>query len=161
MHCLKHCTLLTDVGARRDAQAADEARAEVAHDVAVQVLCEHHIKARWVLHHAHACGVDDHLVVADVWIVRVMHFTRTANEQTVRQLHDVCFVKHRDALATAFARIAKRIVRDIARRTLSRDLDACHHALRDFVFDARVQTFGVLANDHEVDILVSRLHAIK
>ena len=61
--------VVADVGAGHDAQAADQAGAQVADDVAVEVLHQQHVEARRVLHQLHAAGVDDHLVVLDVGIL--------------------------------------------------------------------------------------------
>ena len=52
-----------------DAEAADQAGAQIRHDVAVQVRQQQHVELLRVHHEVHARGVDDPLVVRDVRIL--------------------------------------------------------------------------------------------
>ena len=58
--------VLAQVGARHDAEAADEACAEVRHDVAVQIWQEQHVELLGVHDEVHAGGVHDAFFVRDV-----------------------------------------------------------------------------------------------
>ena len=66
---LEHRRLDPDVGAGRDAQAADEARAQVAHDVAVQVRQDQHVVQVRLLDQLHAHVVDDAVLELDPALV--------------------------------------------------------------------------------------------
>ena len=62
---LEHRRLGPDVGAGRDAEAADEARAQVADDVAVQVRQHEHVVQVRLLDELHAHVVDDAVLELD------------------------------------------------------------------------------------------------
>ncbi len=61
---------LADVSARHHAQPADEPRRQVAHDVAVKICQQQHVKLLRIEHHLHAGIVDNQLFVFDVRILR-------------------------------------------------------------------------------------------
>ena len=45
---------------------------------------------------------------------------------------------------------------DTRRSLLGDDLQALHDARDDFMFDAGIKPFGILAHDHQVDVLITR-----
>ena len=55
--------------APHDAEAADQPRAQIRDDVAVQVRQHQHVELLRVHHEVHARGVDDPLVVRDVGVL--------------------------------------------------------------------------------------------
>ena len=65
----KTAASVADVGAGRDAQAADEARAQVADDVAVQVRQDQHVVQLRLLDELHAHVVDDAVLELDPALV--------------------------------------------------------------------------------------------
>ena len=65
----KIAIVVADVGARGDAEAADEARAEVGQDVAVEVGQHEHVVELGLLHELHAHVVDDAVLELDVGVL--------------------------------------------------------------------------------------------
>ena len=65
---LEQRRLGAEVGARGDAEAADEAGAQVGDDVAVQVRAHQHVVQLGLLHELHAHVVDDAILELDVGV---------------------------------------------------------------------------------------------
>ncbi len=84
----------------------------------------------------------------------------TLEEQPVGQLHDVGLVHGRDLAPAVGDRVVEREPGDPLGGRAGDDLDALRGVGADHVLDARVQVLRVLANDHEVDILVARLETL-
>src|SRR6476469_10776364 len=61
-----------------------------------------------------------------------------------------------DLLAIVLARVLKSEFRDPRAGLVSHDLQALDHAGDDFMFQSRVETFGVFADDNQIDIGISR-----
>ncbi len=76
---------------------------------------------------------------------------RTADEQSVGELHDVRLVNGVDLLASELAGVLKGPARDARGGLFGDDLDALDHAGNDLVLDAGVQSLGVFADDDEID----------
>ena len=138
-------------------EAADEARAQVGHDVAVEVLEQQHVEAGGVEDELHAAVVHDDVVVLDVGEVRG-DLRAAVEEQAVRELHDVGLVDGGDPLPAVGPRVVEGELRDPGRGLLGDDLDRLHHARHHHVLEARVEVLGVLADDDEVDVVVPALH---
>ena len=68
---------------------------------------------------------------------------------------------HRGDLAAPVAdRVLERVARDALAGGAGDDLDALRRVGPDAVLDPRVEVLGVLANDDQVDVLVSGLDAL-
>ena len=141
-----------------DAEAADQAGAEIRDDVAVQVRHHEHVELPRVHHEVHAGGVDDLLVVRDVGVL-ARDGADALEEQPVAELHDVGLVDRRHLLPAVPPRVLEREPRDPRRRALGDDLQALDDAGHDLVLEAGVQILGVLADDHQVDAREPRRHA--
>ncbi len=161
MHRLEHRAIVADVRARHHPEPAHEARAEVAQHVAVEVLQEQDVEAGGILHEPHAPGVDDHLLVVDRRELLVVHLAGAADEHPVGELHDVGLVEHRHLLAAALLRVAERPAGDARAGLLGGDLGGGHHPGGQRGFDARVEAFGVLADDDQVHAGVAGGHALQ
>ena len=81
-------------------------------------------------------------------------------EQPVGQLHDVGLVDGRDLAPAVGDRVVEREPGDPLGRRAGDDLDALRGVAADHVLDAGVQVLGVLADDHEVDVLVARVEPL-
>ena len=81
-------------------------------------------------------------------------------EQPVGELHDVRLVDRGDLAPAVRDRVVEGEPGDPLGRGAGDDLDALGGVRADHVLDARVQVLGVLAHDHEVDVLVARLEAL-
>src|SRR5208282_2666744 len=66
MHRLEDGALEAEVGAGNKAETADEARAQVADDVAVEVFEQQRVVLEWVHDQLHAGVVDQVLAISDV-----------------------------------------------------------------------------------------------
>ena len=76
-----------------------------------------------------------------------------AQKQAVAELHDVRLVDCRDPLAAVMPRVLEGEPRDPRRRLLRDDLQALDDPGDDFVLESRVEILGVLAHDHQVDVV--------
>jgi hypothetical protein len=77
--------------------------------------------------------------------------------KAVAELHDVGLVEDGDFLAMAARGIAERIAGDARAGDFAGDLEAGDNPGDDFIFDAAVKAFGVLADDDHVDAFIARL----
>ena len=77
-----------------------------------------------------------------------------------RQLHDVGLVDGRDLAPAVGDGVVEGVAGDPLRRCPGDDLDALRRVRADHVLDAGVEVLGVLADDHEVDVLVAGLEAL-
>src|SRR6185437_7279082 len=145
-------------------------RAQVGHDVAVEVRQHQDVVQLGLLHELHTHVVHDPVVELDVGVLG-RHLPRHVEPEAVGVLHDVGLV-HRGHLAAAVgARVVERELHHPAGARLGDRLDRDAGALADLraghaldrlgdlalalrpalELDARVEILGVLAHDHEVD----------
>jgi len=96
----KTAALGSDVGARRDSQAADETGAQVADDVTVEIRQDEHVIQLGLLHQLHAHVVDDAILKAILPSYCAAIVRQTVQEEAVRELHDVGLVDGRDLATT-------------------------------------------------------------
>src|SRR6266404_3511191 len=154
MDCFKSRPQLANVCSRNETKTADEAGAKIRNDVAVKILKQHHIKLLGPHHELHARIVDD-LVFRFYLGVIPGHVAKTVEEKPIRQFHDVGFVNRRDLFSSFSTRILKRKSGDACRSLLGDDLDAIDNTRYDDVFDSRVEIFGVLAHDNQVEFRIA------
>ena len=154
---LEDGAIRADVGPRRHAETADQPGAEVAHDVAVQVREHQDVVELRLLDELHAHVVDDPVLELDPALVRRRHGPAALEEQAVRELHDVGLVDGGHLVPAVRDRVVEGEPRDPLRRGTGDDLDALGGVGADHVLDAGVEVLGVLADDHEVDVLVARV----
>ena len=159
MHRFKHRVFIAKVGAWRHAQTANQSRRQIADNVAVQILHQDHVKARGVLHQAHARGVNDHLLVVNFTNPFLRNFLGASNEQAVAHLHDVGFVEHGNFLASAVTGVLEGEFSDAQACQFRGHLQTGDHARSDFIFNARVQALCIFADHNQVHIFKSRGHA--
>ena len=135
---LEDCRLGADVGARRDAEAADQPGAQVADDVAVQVRQHEHVVQVGLLDELHAHVVDDAVLELDPALVVGGDGPAALEEQPVRQLHDVRLVDRRDLVPAIRDGVLEGVAGDPFGCGPSDDLDALGGVRPDHVLDARV-----------------------
>mmetsp|Transcript_10786 Transcript_10786/g.32062 ORF Transcript_10786/g.32062 Transcript_10786/m.32062 type:complete len:323 (+) Transcript_10786:437-1405(+) len=159
MHCLGKCEAIEpNVGGWREAQAANQTSAKVRDDVTIQVWHNQDIKLGGILDQLHASIVNDDLLIADAR-VGSRHFAAAFDEEAVGLLHDVRLVDSSDLLALVVDCVLESKLSNTAGRLACDDLKALNHAGHHLVLQTRVLSLGVLANGHQVDIVVSRLVA--
>ena len=96
---LKDRGALADIATGRQAETADQPRAEIAYDVAVEVGQNHHIEALRIGHELHAAVVDDDFLVLELRIL-LGYFAAAAQKETIAPLHDIRLVNGRNFAAT-------------------------------------------------------------
>ena len=154
----KHGGIVAEISAADNAEAADQTRGEIAHDVAIEIGEKKHVVLLGLQNHLHAGIVDDELFVFDVGIVGGDGANRL-EEQAVRKFHDVGFVDGGDFFAAFAFGVFKGELCDARGGALGDDFQAFDDAGNDFVFEAGVKVLGVFADEDNVDILKARLDA--
>src|SRR4029079_10813705 len=149
-----------DVRARRHAQSADEARGEGRHDVAIEVRRDEDVVQVRLLDELHAHVVDDAVLELHATLVVSRDSSAALEEQAVGELHDVGLVYGRDLAAAVGDGVLKGEPCDPLRGGTRDDLDALRGVRTHPMLYAVVEILGVLADDHEVDVLVARLDAL-
>ena len=175
MNRLEHGVVGPDVGTRGYAQAAHQARGQVAGYVAIQVGEHDDIELARVHHHVHAERVDDAVVEGDAPLVALRHLTGLAQEQPVGVLHDVGLVGRGHLAAPLLQGVVEGVVNDAARGRHRYGLDGYARVGADgaslvlldeadelkrlgaalLELHARVQVLGVLAHDDQVHVVVT------
>jgi hypothetical protein len=82
---------------------------------------------------------------------------RALEEEAVAEFHDVGFVYRRHLLPLVTERIGEREFGNPGRGPFGDDLQAFHDARYDLVLEARVEIFGVLTHDDEIDVVEPRI----
>jgi hypothetical protein len=157
---LEHSAVLADVRTGSDPQAADESGGEVADDVAVQVGQDEDVVQLRLLHELHAHVVDDPVLEFDPTVVLLRDCPAALEKEAVGQLHDVRLVDGGHLPAAVGDGVLEREAGNPLRRLAGDDLDALRRVPADAVLDACVQVLRVLADDHQVDVLVARLEPL-
>ena len=142
------------------AETADQACAQIRHDVAVQIRQQQHVELR-PGSSPDACRRRRRCFRRTRCRGYARATSRThVEEQPVADLHDVRLVDRRDLLAAvARARARTRSCAMRVEASLGDDLQALDDTRDDFVLEAGIQILGVLADDHEVDAREARGHA--
>ena len=141
---------VAEVGAGDEAETADEGRAEIADDVAVEILKQQRVVLVGIHDQLHAGVVDDVLAVKNLG-ESLGNLARAAQKQAVGELHDVGLVDGVNLLAAVLARVVKGEFGDAGGTFFGDDLDAFNDAGNDFVLQADVFALGIFADDDEVD----------
>src|SRR5438067_446296 len=152
--------MLADVGAGNNTQTAYKAGCEIRDDIAIQVFHQHDVELIRIHDELHASVIDDLLIVLDHRIVH-RHMPEAFQEQPVRFLHDVRLVHGGNFFAAVLAGKLEGKYCDACARFFRHDFQRLDDARYNFVFEARIQSFGVLTHDDEVHISKSRRHAGK
>jgi len=160
MDRLEDRTHLADVRARGDPEAADQAGAEVGHDVAVEVRQDHDVVQLGLLDELHAHVVDDPVLELDPALVVRRDRPAGLEEQAVRELHDVGLVDGRDLVAAVRDGVLEREPGDPLGRGPGDDLDALRRIRPDHVLDPGVEVLGVLPDDDQIDVVVAGFDAL-
>ena len=162
MHRLEDRVLFAEVRPGDHSETTHEAGRKIRHDVSVQVREQKYVERFRPHHKLHRRVVDDQLAVFDLREI-LRHLAATAQEESVRELHDVRLVHRRDFLAPQLARILEGRLRDPQRGSSRDHFESRDHVLHHFMLQAGVQVFGILSKNHHVDFDVgeARLHTRK
>ena len=154
----KIAAALADIAAGRNAQPADQARAEIADDVAVEVRKHHHIEAPRIYDKLHAAVVDDDFLVLQLRIF-LGHLAAAVQEKSVAPFHDIRLVDRGDFAAVLRRGIVERRLGNSYRRSPRDDFERLDDAGHDLMLESGVLAFSVLANHDDVDVIVARLQS--
>ncbi len=148
---LKDGQVIADIGAGDDAQAADQAGAQVAYDVAIEIGEDQHVVGFRLEGELHAHVVDDQVLEADVGIA-LGDLAGDLQEEAVGHLEDIGFVHGRHLVATITPRIVEGIAHHAFRCLPCDDADRLGGLVGDhLVLNADVEALGVLPDDDHVD----------
>lgn len=92
--------MITVVTAREQSSAANQTANDIGNNCSVQIGHIHHFKLMWIRHQLHACVINDHIIVFDIWIL-FRHTTWHLQEQTVGYFHNIGFVNSGDLCAAS------------------------------------------------------------
>ena len=148
----EHCVVGTDVAGRNEAEAADQAAAEVGKDITVEVLHNHNVKLVRVHDELHAGVVDDLVICLDLRVV-LCDFAEDSEEHAVGHLEDVCLMNTCNFLSAVLLRVLEGVADDALRCFLCYDLDRMNRILIDLLFFSDIQTFCILTEDHDINVL--------
>lgn len=153
---LKNSDFAAHVAARNNTRTTDEGSANVRQDTTVQVGHNHDIKLLGAGDSLHRSVVNDHVVGLQSWVV-LGDLLESVAEETVGQFHDVGLVNASNLLAVVCQSKAKSEFGNALRLGAGNDLEGLDDTLDGLMLEARVFTLGVLADNAEIDILVSGL----
>ena len=158
MHSLKDGALRAQIRAGNQPQPADQPRAQVTQNIAVQILGQDHVVLPRIHHQLHAGVVHNVLGVRYLRVVRG-NLLAALEKQAVGELHNVRLVDGMNLFTAMLARELEGGFCNACRPLLGDDLERLHHAGEDSDLQTRVQVFGVLAEDHHVNVRVVGLDA--
>ena len=169
--------LVAGVRTRSEPESSGEPGAEVTEDVAVEIRHHHDVVQLGLLHELHGHVVDDAILELDLRKL-LADLLGNAQPEPVGVFHDVRLVNGGHLMATVVDRPLEREAEHAlgaeygdgldadtrvgANRPAPKPLDIGDQlerfrlSLREL--DARVEILGVLAHDHEVDVLVPAAH---
>ncbi len=152
-------TAFADIGRRGHAQTTDQASGQIRQDVPEQVHREDDVEVLGLDHHLHRGGVDDHVGELDLRVL-LGHLAPGVQEQSIGHLEDVRLVHQGDLLAPVLARVLEREPRDPLRAVARDDRDRLGRRAPgiDIVLDPCVQILGVLAHNHQIDVVEAGRH---
>src|SRR6266568_167901 len=142
--------LMPQVCSRNQTEATDESCAQIADNVAVEIFKQQGVVLIRIHDQLHA-GVVDDVFAVEYFRKALGNLAGAAQKQAIGQLHDVGFVDGVDLFAAMLARVFKCEFSDAGRTFFGDDLDAFNDAGDDFMLQSDVFSFGVFADDDEVD----------
>ena len=151
---LEDGVLATHVGTGDDAGTTDERRTDVGQNGTVKVRHDEDVELLRPGNGLHGGVVDDHVAGLNLGVLRG-HLLERAAEKTVGELHDVCLVDAGDLLAVVGGREREGELGDALRLHLGDDLERLDDTGDRLVLQARVLSFGVLADDAHVHVGVT------
>lgn len=155
---LENGDVATNVASGNNTGATNKGGTNVGQDTTVQVRHDHHVELLRPGDSLHGGVVDDHVVGLESGVI-LGDLAEGAAEKTVCELHDVGLVDTGDLLAVVCQSKAESKLGDALRLGAGDDLQRLDDALDGLVLQAGVLSLGVLTDDAEVDIVVSRLVA--
>ena len=125
-----------------------------------RVRAQQHVELPRVEHQLHRARIDDAVVDGNASFVGLRDVARGLEEDAGQRLQHVGLVHDRDLLPTVAHRIVERVLRDATGTRARVHARGDRHRLRivvdrDEVLECDVEAFEVLADQHEVDLVVA------
>ena len=86
------------------------------------------------------------------------HPSRAVEKKSVREFHNVGFVNRRDLFAAMRSSEVKSKLCDSRGGFFSNDFQTLHDARHDFVLDAGIKPFRILAHDNKIHVVIARFN---
>lgn len=153
---LEDGNLLSKVGAGNDSGSSNETAGNVGDNVSVQVGGDEDVKLAGVGDELHASVIDNHLVEVDLGVL-LGDAAGGIEEETVGHLHDVGLVDGVDLLAAVGLGILESETSDLLRLFGGGNLQGLDDTGDGLVLQTRVLSFDLLANNNQIDTLVTGL----
>ena len=160
MDCFIDDSIVPNVCAWSKAQTTNKPSTEVRNDVAIEVRRNQNIKLRWACHKLHAERVNNDGVCLNCGIF-FSNFLENFEKHAIRHLHNVGFMNTCNFLSPFFFCIFKGKMRNLFAGSTRYQLDAESSVFVHHIFDAFIKVFSVLANNHEVNVIITGLHALQ
>ncbi|KAL9582181.1 MAG: hypothetical protein Q9203_005599, partial [Teloschistes exilis] len=155
VHGFEYGAFVADVARGREAQPTDQPGAHVGQDVAVQI--RHHqnlvVVGRGIRDDLQA-GVVEQLGVKVHFCEILADVAGRVQEQSVGHLHDCRLVYRTDLRPAYILGVLESESEDALRGFSGDEFDALNDAVDDHMLDPRVLSFGVLADEDCVNIVV-------
>src|SRR5438445_1486028 len=150
MNGLKYRTAIAEIRAWNKAEASHESGAQVGNDVAVKVFHHQHVVLIRIHDQLHAGVVYNVLAVGNLGIF-FRDVARTAQKQTIRQLHDIGFVDGVNLLALILASVFESKAGDARGCFLSDDFQTLDYARNNFVLKPAIKSLGICPDNDQVN----------
>src|ERR1700722_14793583 len=159
MHGLKNGGVGANVGPWSHAQSAHEPRHQVGQDVTEEIGGHDHVELLWIQHQLHGTGIDDDRFHPNAALIfQLVKLLRGLEEYARQCLHYIGLVDDGDLLATRRNRVGKGVVEQATAAGAGIDAGGHRNRMRVIidlheVLVADVESFEILADDDQVDIL--------
>lgn len=155
---LKNSHLATHIAPGNDPRPAHQRSPNVGQNASVQIRHDHDVKLLRARNGLHRGVVDNHVIHLERGVV-LCRVVKGAAEEAVGELHDVGLVDARNLVTPVRQRKRKRKLGDALALSPRDDLEGLHHARHALVLQPRVLSLGILPDDAQIHILVTRLVA--
>lgn len=146
--------VLTNACTGSHADTASDACCDVGNNASVKIGSNHHIELGRVFDQLHRAVIHNHLFVLDEWEF-FGSVTRTLQEKTIDQLHDVGLVNNSHFLSAGKMGELKGVLEQTVRVGTSCHLQRLHNSRINLMFYSWKFTFDVLPDDSDVNIVVT------
>jgi len=153
---LKNSDVSAHVTTGNDAGATNESSTDVGKNTSVEVRHDHHVELLRPRDSLHRRIVHNHVVRLYGRVV-LSNLMEGAAEKTVGKLHDICLVDAGHLLPVVRQGKTEGKFANTLRLGTGNDLQRLHNTLHGLVLETGVLSLGILTDNAEIDIIVSRL----
>lgn len=154
----KYSYITAHIASRHNAGTSHERSTYIRKNTPIEVGHDHDIKLLRSRDSLHGCIVNDHVVDGQGWVL-LGDLVESVSEQAVGKLHNVGFVYASDFLPVICKSEAESKLGYTLRLRSCDDLQGLDDACDGLVLQARIFTLGVLSNDAQIHIVMTRFVA--